>query len=122
MVAIRDYFACHSNEYWLAVWQHLTLSGQTLLLALLIALPLGQSAFFAGLCLAANSIIAIATIAATINAGGIGTILFDGLRTMSLPKLAWGIILTVFLSLLTNLIIYLIENLFKNNSDTLGAI
>ena len=29
----------------------------------------------------------IATIGATINAGGIGTILFDGLRTMSLVKL-----------------------------------
>ncbi|SFF81899.1 osmoprotectant transport system permease protein [Streptococcus equinus] len=56
-------------------------------------------------------IIAIATIGATINAGGIGTILFDGLRTMSLVKL---IILAVGLSLLANLLFCLIEELFKN--------
>ncbi len=59
-------------------------------------------------------IIAIATIGATINAGGIGTILFDGLRTMSLVKLLWGIILAVGLSLLANLLFYLIKELFKN--------
>lgn len=57
---------------------------------------------------------AIATIGATINAGGIGNILFDGLRTMSLVKLLWGIIFAVGLSLLANLLFYLIEELFKN--------
>lgn len=79
-----------------------------------IQLPLAQSSIFAGLRLATNSIIAIATIGATINAGGIGTILFDGLRTMSLVKLLWGIILAVGLSLLVNLLFYLTEELFKN--------
>lgn len=79
-----------------------------------IQLPLAQSSIFAGLRLATNSIIAIATIGATINAGGIGTVLFDGLRTMSLVKLLWGIILAVGLSLLANLLFYLIEELFKN--------
>lgn len=79
-----------------------------------IQLPLAQSSIFAGLRLATNSIIAIATIGATINAGGIGTILFDGLRTMSLVKLLWGIILAVGLSLLANLLFYLIEEVFKN--------
>ena len=69
--------------------------------------------FFAGLRLASTAIIAIATIGATINAGGLGVILFDGLRTMNLTKLLWGIILTVGLSLLTNLIIYLVEELFQ---------
>lgn len=59
-------------------------------------------------------IIVIATIGAIINAGGIGTILFDGLRTMSLVKLLWGIILAVGLSLLANLLFYLTEELFKN--------
>ncbi|MGZ7215647.1 ABC transporter permease, partial [Streptococcus pyogenes] len=33
------------------------------------------------------------------------TILFDGLRTMSMTKLVWGIFLTVGLSLLFNLIL-----------------
>lgn len=81
-----------------------------------IQLPLAQSSIFAGLRLAASSMIAIATIASTINAGGLGSILFDGLRTMSLPKLLWGIILTVALSLLVNLILYLVEELVKNES------
>lgn len=81
-----------------------------------IQLPLAQSSIFAGLRLAASSIIAIATIASTINAGGLGSILFDGLRTMSLPKMLWGIILTIALSLLANLIFYLIEELLKNES------
>ena len=34
---------------------------------------------------------------------------------MNLTKLLWGIILTVGLSLLTNLIIYLVEELFQRN-------
>lgn len=76
-----------------------------------VQLPLAQRSIFTGIRLAANSIIAIATIAATINAGGLGTILFDGLRTMSMPKLLWGILLTVGLSLLTNIVIYLVEEL-----------
>lgn len=81
-----------------------------------IQLPLAQSSVFAGIRLAASSIIAIATIASTINAGGLGTILFDGLRTMSMAKLLWGILLTVALSLLANLVLFLLEELFKNDT------
>lgn len=80
------------------------------------SVAIGAILYFAGLRLAASSMIAIATIASTINAGGLGSILFDGLRTMSLPKLLWGIILTVALSLLVNLILYLVEELVKNES------
>ncbi|MGT2666897.1 ABC transporter permease [Streptococcus rifensis] len=78
-----------------------------------VELPLAVPAIFAGIRIAATAIIAIGTIAATINAGGLGTILFDGLRTMSMPKLLWGILLTVGLSLLVNLILYLVEELVK---------
>ena len=85
-----------------------------------VQLPLAKSSIFAGIRLASSAIIAIATIAATINAGGLGTILFEGLRTMNLPKLLWGIILTVSLTLLVNLIIYLIEELFKREFEVNG--
>ncbi|AND79198.1 ABC transporter permease [Streptococcus pantholopis] len=81
-----------------------------------IQLPLAKASVFAGIRLAATSIIAMATIAATINAGGLGTILFDGLRTRSFPKLLWGILLTVAFSLLTNLVLYLIEELLQKNT------
>lgn len=77
-----------------------------------IQLPLAKPAIFSGIRLATLSLVAIATIAATINAGGLGTILFDGLRTMSMVKLSWGILLSVGLSLLLSLIIGLVENLF----------
>ena len=53
----------------------------------IIQLPLAAQSIFSGLRLALTSIIGIATFAATINAGGLGTIIFDGLRTQSLVKL-----------------------------------
>lgn len=80
-----------------------------------IQLPLAAPAIIAGIRLAATAIIAIATIASTVNAGGLGTILFDGLRTMSFPKMAWGILLTVTLSLIANVILYLVEEILKEN-------
>ena len=81
-----------------------------------VQIPLAKKALFTGIELSVVSTIGIATIAAMINAGGLGILLFDGLRTMSLPKLLWGIILTVALSLLVNLILYLVEELVKNES------
>lgn len=78
-----------------------------------IQLPLAKASIFSGIRLATISIVAIATIAATINAGGLGTILFDGLRTMSLVKLTWGILLSVGLSLFLSLLISLVEILFE---------
>ena len=76
-----------------------------------VQLLLAAQSIFSGLRLALTSIIGIATIAATINAGGLGTIIFDGLRTQSLVKMLWGTLLTIFLTLLSNLILKLIEKL-----------
>lgn len=78
-----------------------------------IQLPLAIPAIMAGIKVATTSTIAIATIGATIHAGGLGTILFDGLRTMSMVKLGWGIFLTVGLSILFMLILDMIEELLK---------
>lgn len=66
-----------------------------------VQLPLAFKSIFAGIRLALTSIIGIATIASTINAGGLGTILFDGLRTQSLVKILWGSLLTIFLCLIS---------------------
>ncbi|MCQ9209328.1 ABC transporter permease [Granulicatella seriolae] len=74
-----------------------------------IQLPLSSRAIFSGIRLALTSIIGIATIAATINAGGLGVILFDGLRTQSLVKIAWGTLLTILLCLMANGLIQLLE-------------
>lgn len=76
-----------------------------------IQLPLAAKSIFSGVRLALTSIIGIATIAATINAGGLGTIIFDGLRTQSLVKMLWGTLLTMFLTLISNGLLQLIEKI-----------
>ena len=68
-----------------------------------VQLPLAAGSFVAGIKLATTSTIGIATIAASINAGGLGTILFDGLRTLNIVKIFWGTILTVALCIPVNI-------------------
>lgn len=63
-----------------------------------IKLPLARQAILAGVRIAAVSTVGIATIAASINAGGLGTILFDGLRTMNTAKILWGSLLSAVLA------------------------
>lgn len=75
-----------------------------------IQLPLATKPIFSGIRLAMTSIIGIATIASTINAGGLGTILFDGLRTQSIETMLWGAGLTMLLCVFVNWILQLVEN------------
>ena len=63
-----------------------------------IKLPLSKSALISGIRIATVSTIGIGTIAASINAGGLGTILFDGLRTMNIAKIVWGSLLSAVLA------------------------
>ena len=64
-----------------------------------IQLPLAKGAIIAGIRIAAVSTVGIATIAASINAGGLGAILFDGLRTMNTAKIVWGSVLSAVLAI-----------------------
>lgn len=68
-----------------------------------VQFPLAAGSFVAGIKLATTSTIGIATIAASINAGGLGTVLFDGLRTLNIVKIFWGTILTVALCIPVNI-------------------
>jgi osmoprotectant transport system permease protein len=79
-----------------------------------VRLPLSKKALFAGIRIAVVSTIGIATIAASINAGGLGTILFDGLRTMNINKIVLGCILSAGLAIIANGLLNYIENRFKN--------
>lgn len=67
-----------------------------------VQIPLAKRALFAGIRLAVVSTIGIGTIAASINAGGLGTLLFDGLRTMNTAKILWGSLLSAGLSIAVN--------------------
>lgn len=76
-----------------------------------IRLPLSKKALFTGIRLAVVSTIGIATIAASINAGGLGSILFDGLRTMNVYKIMWGSILAAGLAIGVNALLSKIEQI-----------
>ena len=55
-----------------------------------VQLPLALPAIFSGLQVALASTMAMATIAATINAGGLGQLLFEGLQGQQLAPILWS--------------------------------
>ena len=113
-------FIAGLNEVDTAVVDAATGMGMTKIQVLVkIRLPLSKEALFAGIRLAAVSTIGIATIAASINAGGLGTILFDGLRTMNVVKILWGSLLSAGLAIFTNALLGLARK--KRNKRERGT-
>lgn len=103
-------FIAGLNEVDPAVLDAATGMGMTTLQLLTkIRIPLAKKALFAGVRLATVSTISIATIAASINAGGLGSILFDGLRTMNINKILWGSILSAGLAIGANTLLSFVE-------------
>jgi len=80
-----------------------------------IRLPLAMPSILAGVRLAIISTIGIATIAATINAGGLGVLLFDGLRTRNPVKIAWGALLSSLLAIAANQLLAFITKRLQRN-------
>lgn len=78
-----------------------------------VQVPLAMPSILAGIRLAIISTTGIATIAATINAGGLGKILLSGLRTMNTYKIAWGTILSVIIALAADMLLKLLEKKTK---------
>lgn len=74
-----------------------------------VKLPLAAPMILAGIRLAAISTIGIATIAATINAGGLGTILFSGLRTMNQYKIVGGTLLCALVAVVADRLLKMLE-------------
>jgi osmoprotectant transport system permease protein len=74
-----------------------------------IELPLALPLILAGIRIATLSIIAIASIAAYIGAGGLGQLLFQGVATGSRPRIIAGSIALIGLALLANLLFHAIE-------------
>lgn len=74
-----------------------------------VQLPLALPAIFSGVQVALASMMSIATIAATINAGGLGQLLFDGLQSQQPIPILWGVVLTMALTLISAGIIWLIK-------------
>ena len=81
-----------------------------------IQLPLAKDSIFTGIRLSILSTIGITVIAASINAGGLGRIIFEGLNTRNNDKIIVGSILAGLLAILVNAILKLIEKRFKTKS------
>ena len=79
-------------------------------LFLKVIIPLAAPSIIAGIRLAVVSTIGIATIAASINAGGLGTILFSGMRTMNGTKICIGTILCMIIAFIADTGIRWIEH------------
>lgn len=82
-----------------------------------VRIPLSLKPLFTGMHLAIISTIGIATIAAAINAGGLGSILFDGLRTMNVNKILVGSILSAGLAILVNGILSKVEERLERKKN-----
>jgi len=78
-------------------------------LFLKIQLPLALPIILGGVRIATITTIGIATIASVINSGGLGVILFDGLRMNYLPKIIWGTIMSAGLAIGANQILLYLE-------------
>jgi len=74
-----------------------------------VRFPLAFPVLAAGVRLAVISTIGIATIAAVIDAGGIGTILFEGLQSQDPVKLIWGTLLVGGLAVAFNILLSAVE-------------
>jgi osmoprotectant transport system permease protein len=78
-----------------------------------VRLPIAKKAMFVGVRLAVVSTIAIATIAAYINAGGLGKILLEGMVSSNTNKIIWGSVLSAGLAIATNAGLVFIEKRLK---------
>lgn len=79
--------------------------------------PLAMPAICTGIRMTILSTISMATLAAVINAGGIGRLLFDGVRMNYFIKIYWGAILAAALALSVSVILRRVENYAISNAN-----
>lgn len=84
-----------------------------------VQLPLALPTILSGIRLAAISTVSIATIAATISAGGLGSLLFEGLRIRNYVKIGWGVLLSVGLNLILDMLLIRLQRLSEKKAKGL---
>lgn len=85
-------------------------------LFLKIKLPLALPVILGGIRIAIVNTIGIATIASVISAGGLGVILFDGLRTGNMSKIFLGTIIASLLAFIANQSLSFLEKKASNKA------
>lgn len=78
-----------------------------------IEIPLAVPVVLAGIRVATVSIISIASIAAWIGAGGLGSLIFQGLRSQHHEKILAGTITIAFVAILADMIFRILDKVFR---------
>lgn len=76
-----------------------------------IEFPQALPSIFAGLKLASTMTVGLATIASTVNGGGLGKLMFDGLQRRYMSEVLWATIISAVMSLIFNGIFQELENI-----------
>lgn len=82
-----------------------------------IQVPLALPGILSGLKLSVISTITMASLAATIGGGGIGTLLFNGLSMKNYNMVYWGIILTTLLAFLSGEVLGTLEKIARKAAN-----
>ena len=85
-----------------------------------IELPLAMPSIFAGLKLASTMNVGLATIAKVVNGGGLGDLLFDGLKRRYLPEIIWATLACILMSVVLNFIFQSLENWSLDRAQGFG--
>lgn len=77
-----------------------------------VQLPIATPSLLSGIRISAISTISISCIAYAIGAGGLGSILFEGMRQISYVKILWGTIFVILLNIIVNTLLIRIERFY----------
>jgi osmoprotectant transport system permease protein len=82
-----------------------------------IELPLAAPIIVAGLRIAAVTVISVAVVAAYVNAGGLGTLIFNGISNDHAPKIWAGALTACALAVATDLSLARVEHLLRRRAQ-----
>ena len=81
-----------------------------------VELPLAAPVIVAGLRIAAVTVISVAVVAAYVNAGGLGTLIFNGISNDHGPKIWTGALTACALAVVTDLSLARLEQVLRRNT------
>jgi len=78
-----------------------------------VEFPLALPVIVAGLRIATVTVISVTTVGAYVNAGGLGTLIFNGIATDNAPKIWAGALTACALAVVTDLALAQLEQVLK---------
>jgi osmoprotectant transport system permease protein len=81
-----------------------------------VELPLAAPVIVAGMRIAAVTVISVAVVAAYVNAGGLGTLIFNGISSDHAPKIWAGALTACVLAVATDLSLARLEHVLRRKT------